>query len=985
MPPTGPSPFAPAAAGQPADGRRSPGMGSSGQPDPSGQPVPSGHVPASGATSLAAGPPESPELSDMSDFCDEPAVPCPPHSAHSAPPSASVHSVRPPRRGFGIAFKAGGLAFVAGVMIIAAILGMIIPYQQGVLRRGMESQADKLASSVAEVAASALAAEDYAALVDHCTGVLQRQPGLEYIVVTRVDGSSLVFRRNGWGFRPAPSAVPGAAAQPEPASGFRRGLPPGLDVPAPDWSAQWLGGVSGQAGVLGTPGTANPPESPHPADSASRAAPPGTVSDTPPDTPVDGPEVYHHLLTVERAGISICTVAVGLALDGYRAEQRAAWWHIGALTVTAMLVALATALLLSRTVTRTVLRLSGWVRSIGPGNMGQRIRIDTGDELEGLANAFNGMLDLLEASQRELNEVHRELERRVRDRTAQLCDANAKLHLMGEVFTHAVEGIFITDSAGTVVAVNPAFERITGVDAQSMVGRLSPALGMVPVGGTRSVWDEMLEHGSWIGETRGPHRDGWQIPQWLSLVSIRDEAGVILNCVGVFSDITDIKQKEAQITHQANHDDLTGLPNRKHIFELLHDAIARAEVRGQKLAVVFIDMDGFKFINDSYDHATGDQLLCDVARRLRAALRPGDILGRLGGDEFVAAVGGISDKGHLDGIMRRLFETFAEPFEYGGMGFSVTASFGVSVYPEDGDSANALLSRADIAMYRAKDMGKNAIAVFCEEQCLEFTRRYRMDQEIKAAIAGREFRLVYQPIADARTLRVRKVEALLRWERDGTVVAPPSVFIPVAESSNSIREITRLVVEMACAQHAAWRLEGLSLPVAVNISSRCLNSDETISHIAACLNAYDVPPEALEVEITETTLMQNYERGNAMLCTLRDLGVRVSLDDFGTGYSSLQYLARMPIHALKIDRTFVQELLDEGGSLEIVETILGLARSLRLATVAEGVETAAQLSALRGMGVDYLQGYCLARPLPADDILTLCRRGMRLVPRDVEG
>ncbi len=395
-------------------------------------------------------------------------------------------------------------------------------------------------------------------------------------------------------------------------------------------------------------------------------------------------------------------------------------------------------------------------------------------------------------------------------------------------------------------------------------------------------------------------------------------------------------------------------------------------------------MDGFKFINDSYDHATGDQLLCDVARRLRAALRPGDILGRLGGDEFVAAVGGITDKSHLDGIMRRLFATFAEPFEYGGMSFSVTASFGVSVYPDDGQTANELLSRADIAMYRAKDMGKNAIALFCEEQCLEFTRRYRMDQEIKAAIAGREFRLVYQPIADARALRVRKVEALLRWERDGTVVAPPSVFIPVAETSNSIREITRLVVEMACAQHAAWRLEGLTLPVAVNISSRCLTSDETISHIAACLNAYDVPADALEVEITETSLMQNYERGNAMLCTLRDLGVRVSLDDFGTGYSSLQYLARMPIHALKIDRTFVQELLDEGGSLEIVETILGLARSLRLATVAEGVETAAQLSALRGMGVDYLQGYCLGRPLPADDILTLCRRGMRLVPKDVE-
>ncbi|WP_223380699.1 putative bifunctional diguanylate cyclase/phosphodiesterase [Nitratidesulfovibrio sp. SRB-5] len=865
-------------------------------------------------------------------------------------------------------------------MIIAAILGMIIPYQQGVLRRGMESQADKLASSVAEVAASALAAQDYAALVDHCTGVLQRQPGLEYIVVTRMDGSSLVFRRGGWGFQAAPRDSAGVAAKTEPSSGFRLGLPPGLDVPAPRGSARLPGGLNGQPGVPDAPGTANSPASPNPAGAVSPGTFPGVFT----DRAADGPEVYHHTLPVERAGISICTVAVGLALDGYRAEQRAAWWHIGALTAMAMLVALATALLLSRTVTRTVLRLSGWVRSIGPGNMGQRIRIDTGDELEGLANAFNGMLDLLEASQRELNEAHRELERRVRDRTAQLCDANAKLHLMGEVFTHAVEGIFITDSAGTVVAVNPAFERITGVDAQSMVGRLSPALGMVPVNGTRSVWDEMLEHGSWIGETRGPHRDGWQIPQWLSLVSIRDEAGVILNCVGVFSDITDIKQKEAQITHQANHDDLTGLPNRKHIFELLHDAIARASVRGQKLAVVFIDMDGFKFINDSYDHATGDQLLCDVARRLRAALRPGDILGRLGGDEFVAAVGGISDKGHLDGIMRRLFETFAEPFEYGGMGFSVTASFGVSVYPEDGDSANALLSRADIAMYRAKDMGKNAIAVFCEEQCLEFTRRYRMDQEIKAAIAGREFRLVYQPIADARTLRVRKVEALLRWERDGAVVAPPSVFIPVAESSNAIREITRLVVEMACAQHAAWRLEGLTLPVAVNISSRCLNSDETISHIAACLNAYDVPPDALEVEITETSLMQNYDRGNAMLCTLRDLGVRVSLDDFGTGYSSLQYLARMPIHALKIDRTFVQELLDEGGSLEIVETILGLARSLRLATVAEGVETAAQLSALRGMGVDYLQGYCLGRPLPADDILTLCRRGMRLVPRDVE-
>ncbi|BFR47174.1 EAL domain-containing protein [Nitratidesulfovibrio sp. HK-II] len=847
---------------------------------------------------------------------------------------------RRPRRRFGIAFKAGGLAFVAGLAIIAAILGMIIPYQQGVLRRGLESQADRLVASVGEVAASALAAEDYAALVDHCTGVLRRQQGLEYLVVTRADGSAFEFRRGGWAFRPA---LPGHAAPPDAGNGFRDGP---QDAP--------------RGGAQGAPDPGAPlPES-------------------------AGPGVYHHSAPVDRAGITICTVSVGIALDGYRAEQRAAWWHIAALTVTALLVALGTALLLARTVTRTVLRLSGWVRSIGPGNMGQRIRIDTGDELEGLANAFNGMLDLLEASQRELNEIHRDLERRVRERTAQLCDANAKLHLMGEVFTHAVEGIFITDSAGSVVAVNPAFERITGVDAGSMVGRPSPVLGMTPMGGSRSVWDEMLEHGSWIGETRGPHRDGWQIPQWLSLVSIRDEAGAILNCVGVFSDISDIKQKEAQITYQANHDDLTGLPNRKHIFELLREAIGKAAVREQQLAVVFIDMDGFKFINDSYDHATGDQLLCDVARRLRAALRPGDILGRLGGDEFVAAVGGITDKSHLDGIMRRLFATFAEPFAYGGMGFSVTASFGVSVYPDDGQTANELLSRADIAMYRAKDMGKNAIALFCEEQCLEFTRRYRMDQEIKAAIAGREFRLVYQPIADARALRVRKVEALLRWERDGTVVAPPSVFIPVAETSNSIREITKLVVEMACAQHAAWRLEGLTLPVAVNISSRCLTSDETISHIAACLNAYDVPADALEVEITETSLMQNYERGNAMLCTLRDLGVRVSLDDFGTGYSSLQYLARMPIHALKIDRTFVQELLDEGGSLEIVETILGLARSLRLATVAEGVETAAQLSALRGMGVDYLQGYCLGRPLPADDILTLCRRGMRLVPKDVE-
>lgn len=899
----------------------------------------------------------------------------PPHTTHATGPACPDEPGVPLSRRFrhrlGIAFKAGVLAFVAGLVIITAILGMIIPYQQGVLRRGLESQADKLAASVAEVAANALAGEDYAALVDHCTGVLQRQPGLEYIVVTRTDGSAFLFRRNSWAFRAAPAAVlPQTAA--EAAEDASPGALPAASAGVP----QGMGGTAATAFTTSgassdfRQGMPTTPEIPEPDDMVGSANAPG---------------VFQHVIPVERAGVSICTVAVGLALDGYRAEQRAAWWHIGTLTAMAMLVALGASLLLARTVTRTVLRLSDWVRSIGPGNMGQRIGIRTGDELEGLANAFNGMLDLLEASQRELNEAHRELERRVRERTAQLCDANAKLHLMGEVFTHAVEGIFITDSAGLVLAVNPAFERITGVDAQSMVGRLSPALGMAPVSGTRSVWDEMLEHGAWIGETRGPHRDGWQIPQWLSLVSIRDEGGAILNCVGVFSDITDIKQKEAQITYQANHDDLTGLPNRKHIFELLDDAIARSSARGQTLAVVFIDMDGFKFINDSYDHATGDQLLCDVARRLRAALRPGDILGRLGGDEFVAAVGGITDKSHLDGIMQRLFETFAEPFAYGGMGFSVTASFGVSVYPDDGGTANELLSRADIAMYRAKDMGKNAIALFCEEQCLEFTRRYRMDQDIKAAIAGREFRLVYQPITDARTLRVRKVEALLRWERDGTVVAPPSVFIPVAESSNSIREITRLVVEMACAQHAAWRLEGLTLPVAVNISSRCLTSDETISHIAACLNAYDVPPDALEVEITETSLMQNYERGNAMLCTLRDLGVRVSLDDFGTGYSSLQYLARMPIHALKIDRTFVQELLDDGGSLEIVETILGLARSLRLATVAEGVETAAQLSALRGMGVDYLQGYCLARPLPADDILTLCRRGMRLVPKDVEG
>ena len=467
-----------------------------------------------------------------------------------------------------------------------------------------------------------------------------------------------------------------------------------------------------------------------------------------------------------------------------------------------------------------------------------------------------------------------------------------------------------------------------------------------------------------------------------------DRDGRFAGYRGIARDVTQSRKAEERIRRLAHFDELTGLPNRTMFMHTLQRAFSLAQRRGKQFALFFIDLDRFKNINDSLGHEAGDRLLQDVARRLRHHLRESDTVARLGGDEFVVLVEDCADPRELNAIAQNILNAVGRPYTLSGQEYHVTGSIGISTYPADGQDPAALLKNADIAMYLAKDRGKNNFQFYSPQQNAHSFERLALESALRHALGREEFVLHYQPKVDIATGRIVGVEALLRWNHPDLAMVAPNQFIPLAEETGLIVPIGRWVLRTACAQSAQWRREGLAdMRIAVNLSARQFSDDGLIADIGDALAEAALPADGLELEITESMVMQNPERAVTTLSRLRELGISVAIDDFGTGYSSLGYLKRFPIDNVKVDRSFIKDLPHDTDDAAITRAVIAMAQSLRIRVVAEGVETREQLEFLRDHQCDECQGYFLSRPLPAPEFALLARTwgrdrpGLRVVAR----
>ena len=443
------------------------------------------------------------------------------------------------------------------------------------------------------------------------------------------------------------------------------------------------------------------------------------------------------------------------------------------------------------------------------------------------------------------------------------------------------------------------------------------------------------------------------------------------------------KRAEERIQFMASHNSLSGLPNRTRFGELFADALVSAARRGEWLSVTYVDFDNFKFVNDSLGHSAGDTLLKIMTERLIAALGPNDIVARLGGDEFIAVlVDPPKDKQAIGAIIDRLCSAVAEPVELEGRSFRITCSFGVAVYPHDGETVETLLANADAAMYRAKESGGDRFVLYTPAINATLRERLTLLNELRRAEPSRDFVLHYQPQVDLRSGRVFAVEALIRWRHDRLGLVPPGKFIPLAEESGFIVPIGAWALQEACRQNKAWHDAGLPpITVSVNVSARQFREDRIVGDVAAALRDSGLEPKYLELELTESLIMQDVDRAIETMKRLRALGVRLSIDDFGTGYSSLSALKRFPVERLKIDKSFIQDLPEDEDDRAVAAAVISLGQKLNLRVIAEGVETAEQVAFLRENHCDELQGFHFSRPAPAEEVAALLARRLALPPR----
>jgi len=550
-------------------------------------------------------------------------------------------------------------------------------------------------------------------------------------------------------------------------------------------------------------------------------------------------------------------------------------------------------------------------------------------------------------------------------------NAEARLKLSASVFSNAKEGITITDINGLIIDVNDSFTEITGYSAEEVIGE-NPSIfqsGRHPPSFYVDMWKSIRDKGHWQGEIWDRRKNGEVYPLSLSITTVGDPLGDTLNYVGFFTDITRSKEHQVELERMAHYDVLTNLPNRILFADRIEQAMTQCQRRKTSLAVVFIDIDRFKDINDSHGHNIGDELLIALSDRMKGALREGDTLSRFGGDEFVAILADLETVQDCEPILNRMLEVAEEPVIIRDYILKVSASMGVTIYPDDDSDADKLIRHADQAMYVSKQRGKNRYHFFDTAHDDEVKIHRESMQEIKHAFEAKQFVLYYQPKINMLTGTVIGAEALIRWIHPERGLIPPLDFLPVIDNHPISIDLGEWVIETALNQINEWKSSGLIMPVSVNIGAQQLQSDGFVKFLSSVLSAYpDISPDLLELEVLETSALGDLKQVSEIMHACVDLGLSFALDDFGTGYSSLTYLRRLPTSMIKIDQTFVRDMLEDSEDLAIIEGIVGLAKSFNLNVIAEGVETYAQGVLLQKMGCNHVQGYGIARPMPAADI-----------------
>lgn len=555
-------------------------------------------------------------------------------------------------------------------------------------------------------------------------------------------------------------------------------------------------------------------------------------------------------------------------------------------------------------------------------------------------------------------------------------DAHAKtlerqaeaLHLSARVFETSREGILVTDPETRILAANPCFCETTGYGIDEVVGQLPSrfASNRHDKAFFRQMWQAILSTGTWSGEIWNRKRDGTVFPSQLTVSTVRNGNGEVLHYIGTFLDVSERKEAEDRIRQLLEFDLLTRLPNRALLNDRLTQAIAIAERERRRVAVLVIDMDRFKTVNDSLGHATGDEILQEVAARLRGLVRQSDTVSRLGGDEFAVVLPALDQPANALPVIRKISEALGEPYLVRGQDFRITPSIGVALFPDNGADAETLVKNADAAMYHAKDVGRNNFQFFTADFNQWATNRLQLENGLRRALARKELVLHYQPQVDLASRRIVGCEVLLRWQPQGEALIPPDRFIPIAEDTGLIVPIGAWVLDEACRQLAEWDAQGAApIRLAVNVAVPQLRQPEFVGYVQSTLARHGLSTERLEIEVTESVLLDHDERIRHTLEGLVELGIMLSLDDFGTGYASLSYLRNFPFDVLKIDRSFVSELHRNPDDVTLIRAIISIARDMSLLTIAEGIESAEQCAILDELGCSVGQGYHFSRPVPA--------------------
>jgi diguanylate cyclase (GGDEF)-like protein/PAS domain S-box-containing protein len=557
-----------------------------------------------------------------------------------------------------------------------------------------------------------------------------------------------------------------------------------------------------------------------------------------------------------------------------------------------------------------------------------------------------------------------------RDITAQMV-AERQLLLTASVFSSTSEGIVIADRKGRIVDINESFSRITGYSREDVEGQDARRFFASSQGYEvfRLMRMALRSLGEWRGEMWSRRKDGHAYSVILTVSSIRDAQGNVQNYVALISDITPLKLQQELLEHSAQYDALTDLPNRRLLSDRLHQAMAQCQRQNHSLAVLYLDLDGFKYINDHYGHNVGDALLISVSKRMKLMLREVDTLARIGGDEFVAVLANIDSTQDCIQLVERVLQACADPVHIQGLTLKVTASIGVTIFPQDDAEADQLMRHADQAMFEAKQNGKNQIYMFDSALDAEVKTRGQQQERIGQALAANEFVLYYQPKVNMRTGVVVGVEALIRWQHTEKGLLLPGAFLPAVEKHPLNENLGTWVINTALKQMTDWNQMGLTIPVSVNISARQFLQGDFVKHLSLLLASHpSIDANCLELEVLETSALEDIGLATKIMQDCHRLGVHFAIDDFGTGYSSLTYLRRLPVETLKIDQSFVRDMLYDPDDLAIVKGVIGLALAFHKDVIAEGVESVANGEKLLELGCDLAQGYAIARPMLGSQI-----------------